>query len=98
MPGQPNLVKTRLECGRCGFALTLCVPVRTGVHPLLRCDHAAHGNPGGGTGGAGMLCPHVADRSLLTGDRLTALVEAVMPRRLREWKRLGVVVVPCDAA
>lgn len=97
MPGQPNRVKTRLECSRCGFALTLCVPVRTGVHPLLRCDHATHGSPGGG-GGAGMLCPHAADRSLLTGDRLTALVEAVMHRRLREWTRLGVVVVACDAA
>lgn len=94
MPGQPNSVKTRIECARCGSTVDICVPVRIGVPEFLRCDHPTHG--GVSKDGAGdITCPDCGCPWRISGDRLAAAVEEAMHRNMNQWHRLGVVVIVC---
>lgn len=102
MTGPSPLVKTRLECGRCGFALALCVPVRVRAHPLLRCDHPAHGNAEDLRASKEAIQQTARPARRICGPRDTHGVgarereEATMTHRTRHrtWHRTWTAVVP----
>lgn len=94
MPGQLNEVKTLLECRRCNHREKFCVPVRRGVPPELRCDHPTHGSAAQGAGG-GFVCPNCRCSWRDDWDRLSARVEEALRANLREWMRLGAVLLEC---
>ena len=79
MPEQPNhQVRVHFICGRGHDPHVLCVPVRRGVPPELRCDQPPGYGPGGG-------CPIPPD--------LEARVRRELETALEKWKRQGHVVI-----
>ena len=56
MIGRPTSTKAKLACTRCGYNCDICVPVRLGIPPVLRCDHPDHGGVEKDAGGD-ILCP-----------------------------------------
>lgn len=94
MAGRPDMVKTRLECRRCGFSLNMCVPVRRGVPDFLRCDHDNHGGVRkDGTGD--IVCEQCGCPWRVSGDDLTRQAEDALRGDMPEWRRQGVVVLLC---
>lgn len=94
MPGRPDSVKSRLECRRCRFTINICVPVRCGVPPTLRCDHDNHGGVAkDGTGD--ILCEQCGCLWRIDGEELSREIERLLPTNMPKWQRLGVVVLLC---
>lgn len=94
MSKNPQAVKCRLECSRCGYAVMMCVPIRRGVPDFLRCDHDNHGGvPKDGSGD--ILCEQCRCLWRIDGDGLTKMAEDALPRNMPEWKRQGAVTLLC---
>lgn len=94
MSQNEHKVKAILHCRRCGQVNQICLLVRTGVPPFLRCDHRHHGAAATGSGG-GLTCSRCECDWHLDIDHLVAEVEHLLHGQHDDWHRAGGVVVRC---